>query len=323
MNCKHITAALCLAALALAACKKDKDVSFPDLGGSLSFKAPYVVGAGDVLTLEPYGVYHPDGGNVGYVWYSSLDIAVRDTTRYENDPLSVKGTFTYVVPDQLETFYINCIAFAKGYSSSYCSRQVTVVGPSSISYDGEVLPVEDDILDEDGVQYNVADAGGGLSWLMSNLMNPSSGRSFEDCQAADYSIGRFYTAAEAATACPSGWRLPTLEEWKGLCGGAFEGAAGSLMGDAMLNGDILWAYSKDVRITNSTRLSALPSGYATISESGDYVFSGRLNYAAFWCSDSTTEGDTYVYINRNSPDVYVGYATPDRFALTVRCVKEN
>ena len=94
-----------------------------------------------------------------------------------------------------------------------------------------------------------------------------------------------------------------------------------MMVNASFNGNRMWEFWPEVKITNSSRFSAIPAGYAVV-EGDQSTFKGFDNYAFFWTSD-TVSADMAVarYIYVDKPEVYAGEFGKNSIRATVRCVK--
>ena len=167
--------------------------------------------------------------------------------------------------------------------------------------------------------------------MQNNLYYSGSGVSYLYSPAVDPLFGRLYTWEEAVKACPEGWHLPSEAEFAVLAGvqedlPAMRGqtindVAGSLMANAYFLGDKLWTFWPAVNITNKTKFSALPIGYA-MDRDGLQTYNGQKNYAVFWTSDE--EGDEglyrYIYVDKNS--LFSSKGDKKSFRASVRCVKD-
>jgi uncharacterized protein (TIGR02145 family) len=156
-------------------------------------------------------------------------------------------------------------------------------------------------------------------------------------------LGRYYSYDEAMTACPEGWRLPTDKEWlemlqtvdSSLTGvepfNTIPGVASKLMADVRFNGEKAWEYWPAVgEITNETKLSIIPAGYANLGSKdaqGKYSrakFTGYTKYAAFWTADLASEEEGtafYRYLYCDQPDLLIGKGDRKFFGASVRCVR--
>ena len=339
-----ILLAFLLAGVLPTGCKKpDETDDTPYLSGSMAFDVPFYARQGEKITIKPHGVSHPEGGKLKVYAYgeSPVKVALPDTVfvakgRIERGDLS----FTFTMPDSLDNFTLNCVAAADGYYSRSMSAEVTVISPeigSSIIGSG-IDPDDTSILDDrtedrTGERTYYYTTIGDLDWFRLNLAYTGSGKPYLGCEVMSYVMGRYYTYEEALTACPEGWRLPTDGEWialgKVMTGketqphATIEGAAGALMADAYFNGNKMWEFWPEVKITNRSELAVIPAGFADVSGVSP-KFSGGNEYAAFWTADKDGEDKAfYRYINVNKPDIFSGSADTQSLALSVRCVRET
>jgi uncharacterized protein (TIGR02145 family) len=149
----------------------------------------------------------------------------------------------------------------------------------------------------DGKSYKTVTIGG-TKWMAENL-NYQTDSSF--CYNHDNSMcskyGRLYQWNKAMSVCPSGWRLPTQQEWRDLIAAAGgEDEAGknlitetgwsAVMGEGTPIG------------TNRYGFSALPGGAGVMSSllfeggAGNFIVEG---FAGYWWS--ATEKSTNSYFN--------------------------
>ena len=326
-------------ALALCACKKEEETK-EYMNGTLLFKndIPQFVKPGEKFQTEASGITAPDGTPVAY-YFSSTASSRRDTVR------TAPFKYTFTVPDTLGTFSLSCTAFAVESSSKYyvssASTSFVVVDdnpdPESGSVTGWKVRTDESMETLYGRDYYVVDAGGSM-WTRYNLCRVDYdasgkavfGRPFAGCKAMQNVLGGFYTWEEAQKACPGGWHLPSEAEWVALlkASGApdslqpFEDSpcgAGKLMVNASFNGNLMWDYYRDVKITDAS-ISLMPAGFALVGVAG-YEFTGFGDFAVVWTSDEFDGKGVYRYINEQSDCVYVGMAEKTRFAASVRCVR--
>lgn len=332
-----------------ASCKKDEDTEVsPSLDGSLRFSVPEFVLPFQTVTMTPKGVSHPDGKGIGYSWKVSPGMERSDTTMLENglspDGKPSDGSFTYRFPDSLGTYTISCYAYAKEYTSAYSSAYTTVVqGGLNGTIKGTGISTSDKKVTVDGVTYYYT-SHNSLDWFMNNLADSAYGVPYSNAEAMSGVFGRFYSYEEARNACPEGWRLPTDEEWVALAnsvnpesnsvaGASINDIAADLMADVTFNGTTMWEYWPTVgEITNSSRLAAIPAGYANLgerSEDGSYpaaAFFGAYEYAAFWTADKVEDNEGmayYRYLICDQADMSLGEGDVNTFGASVRCVRET
>lgn len=155
---------------------------------------------------------------------------------------------------------------------------------------------------------------GGLTWTAENL-NIDTGNSWcyygntANCK----KYGRLYDWETAMTVCPSGWRLPSMDDWNAL----ITKAGGYSVAGKKLKAKGGWYNSGNG--TDSLGFSALPGGIRYAD--GIYVYGGSVGY---WWS-STKTGNTYVhyvYMDYGIDDVYRDYIEKG-YGFSVRCVKSG
>jgi uncharacterized protein (TIGR02145 family) len=327
-----IIAAL-LPAVLISCNNDDDDTNTNYVSGSLSFTLDDYVGKGETFTLTPSGITSPTTG-VGYSWKPSWS-STRDTTKTTDG--TGDGSWTFTTPSVVGEYTITCYAFAEGYSSTSASKTIYVVDPaldSTITGLGFAdSPYVTDV--RDGKQYFTTEFGG-HTWMRENLgyeTDTVGSISYLTSEVMDDIFGRYYTWKDAQTACPSGWHLPSDEEFCQLAdsiiadgtsytkGENFINTAGGMMADAYFLDTKMWEYWPQVDITNKSGLSVIPVGYAS-SRNSTFSFKGVNNYAVFWTSSSYDDSSALIrYIYVDKPDVYSGYMDKTFYA-SVRCVRD-
>ncbi len=349
MSFRKLNTFLLIAAgiLTLASCKDDDTEVTPSLSGSLSFEVDAFVAPGQLVKMTPKGAVHPEGKGIGYYWKVTPGMKAADTTRLENglspDGKESNGSFSYRFNDSLATYTISCNAFAKGYLSSYASADVTIVKSGlDGSLTGTGIRESDPGFKSEGIDYYYV-SHNGLDWMRNNLATPETGIPYANSKVVSDILGKFYSYEDALKACPEGWRLPTDQEWRELAAefnneSAVEGhttipkVAAAFMADAKLNLKEMWEYWPEVgEITNKSKMSMIPSGYANLGEKvdGGYPtadFNGIYEYAAFWTADRVEDEANmayYRYLICDQPDMFIGKGDVNTFGASVRCVREN
>jgi uncharacterized protein (TIGR02145 family) len=119
-----------------------------------------------------------------------------------------------------------------------------------------------------------------------------------------------YFAVNSGRLCPSGWHIPTKEEWGTLIGylGGYSAAGGKLKE----SGTIHWI-TPNTGADNSFDFTALPGGFRT--SEGSYE---QIGYAGFWWCTGNHEGLSLSY---NSSSVSFQWFA-DSYGASVRCVKD-
>lgn len=306
-----LTGALALTALA---CKKDeKTETLPSLSG-LRFELPPFGRIGETFKMEPYGVS----------WTTEKDPAVRYHWKVNSGDADTVFTYTFT-PKELGTYTITCTAFADDYYSVTSSHQVDIIDPTlgKTLHDTGISATDPHIVDKrsgaasENTYYYTEDTASGLTWFRNNLAWTGSGRAYMNTDVTSYVLGRYYTWEEAMTACPDGWRLPTLDEINTV----FGADAGALMVNAYLNDNRMWEFWPQVDIRDDGRYAFIPSGYANSVRN---TFHGLYEYAGIWTSD-TDPADAgmayFFYLNVNDPEAHTGTGDKASLALSVRCVR--
>lgn len=178
----------------------------------------------------------------------------------------------------------------------------------------------------DGQVYGIKKVGN-LTWMKENLRYdyPDESWCYDDEEKACTDLGMLYTFEAAKKACPTGWRLPTDNDWMDL-----EKALG--MARNQLNID---DYSKQrgtnegqkLKTGGSSGLEFKITGFATISEgSAEYDgIGGDRPRSYFWTATSrTVKGQTLTYRRRIEAKngFLFRFSNPAAgYAVAVRCVQ--
>lgn len=318
-----LLSAVTLAILPSCHKKNDDTDSTPYLEGSVSFSIPSYVKVGEELTITPKGGENPTTGNVGYYWLSSWNTK-RDTVKTETGSWS--GSFNLTVPLATGSYTVTVGAFATDFYGLSTVKNFTVVDPAlEGSLKGAGYQASSSMIDsrDSGVYYLVS--VGEKLWMRNNLYYSGSGVSYENSAAMDPIFGRLYKWDEAMKACPDGWRLPTNEEFAAMTGGegdVLSDVAGSVMADVTFNDSKMWTFWPEVKITNATKFSAIPVGYA-VDQEGYVKYMGNNQYASFWTSEADGDTATYRYIYVSKNDIFRGRGDKESFRASVRCVKDD
>lgn len=153
-------------------------------------------------------------------------------------------------------------------------------------------------------------------WLQKN-MNYQAGNSwcYNDNSSNCDVFGRLYDWETALRICPSGWHLPSYEEWLRLTrflGG--KDIAGSKMKEV---GTIHWK-SPNTGATNSSGFTALPGGDRYYADRFFYNISGR---ASFWSSSQHESGAWILILGYRGEGVSQKYGDGKMRGFSARCIK--
>ncbi len=179
----------------------------------------------------------------------------------------------------------------------------------------------------DGQTYNTVEIGS-QEWFAENLNYVTSNSWEYDYSSTNGDIyGRLYAWGAALTACPSGWHLPSDDEWKqmemALGMSQIEadntGYRGTDEGCKMKEtGTVHWS-SQNTEATNSSGFTALPGGYRDTSG-----FFSVLGNRGYWWSATPNDSETAWnrYLRDINDKVYRGYANKVGIGYSVRCLRD-
>jgi uncharacterized protein (TIGR02145 family) len=207
----------------------------------------------------------------------------------------------------------------------------------------DVMPVfkrlRDSVVDVDGNKYHTV-ALGAMVFMAENLktkhfrngkaiplINDTAGwRKMTGAARCNYlndsiisgQYGQLYNAyaiSDTAGICPTGWHIPTFNEWTSLvmCLGGNENAGGIMKE----SGTMHWSSPNKTLLTENT--FSLPSGYR--SGKGVYAPSGRT---CQWWAPAENNADPCRGISLNNETTAVTSTTPGKNSgLSVRCMQDN
>lgn len=200
--------------------------------------------------------------------------------------------------------------------------------------------------DRDGQSYDMVEIGG-VTWMAENLNyagdgandGSAAGNPSSFCPEGDNrkckEYGRLYTWEVAKSACPAGWRLPTVEEFDAMFMAVMaadtRGAAMAQASNITTVGKLLKSTSgwfKNGNGTDAVGFKALPAGYMsaaeTDSEKAVGKFDGIGGYAHIWSATADPEEPTfaqYLYLDFSSDAARISsFSAAD--ARSVRCVRQ-
>lgn len=332
---KFTRIALLVAAIAAVSpsCKnKEDETTFSEyMTGTLRFTTTVnsFLNRDEEITLTPTGITAPE--NIGIYYYNTWN-SEKDTTRVEGG--EGDGSITIKVPHDLGEYTVTCIGYAKGYYQSSAKTTFQVVSPETNTTIKDAQLTVNSYREKDtrdGNQYYCTKEF--PRWFKMNLAYSGSGVSYEDSPVMDMIFGRYYTWTEAQTACPEGWELPTDADFVELARkvnneGDFKehevlkDVAGDFMVNALFNDTRMWEFWPQVKITNSTGLCTIPTGYCTDMD-GSTRFSGLNEYAAFWTADEEGDNGFYRYIYVDNNNLMIGKGNKDSFRANVRCIRRQ
>jgi len=216
-------------------------------------------------------------------------------------------------------------------ASAYKADGTTHISGSPVTFSATANAVVDPNTftdDRDGKTYKKVTIGT-QTWMQENLNYETTGAEAYGATAANADIyGLLYNGDAAKTACPTGWHLPTDEEWKTLemglgmtseqanfvsaSRGTDEGGKLKEAGNAHWSGD-------NVGATNSSAFTALGAGY---NYGGTYYQLNEMAY--FWTSTDGTTGSNKMNSRAlKTTTSTIGRDFTDKAAtMSVRCVED-
>jgi len=169
----------------------------------------------------------------------------------------------------------------------------------------------------DGQSYEYVKIGNQY-WMVENMNYEAfNGCWIYDNDSSNAAIyGRLYNWHTACNVCPSGWHLPSDDEWWELT--EFLGGSSEAGGKLKEEGTAHWD-SPNSGATNSTGFSALPGGYRNYIS--DFYDTGRA--AWFWTSTEYYGCDAWTRILYNDNErIQRGLSGNRDLGLSVRCVRD-
>jgi uncharacterized protein (TIGR02145 family) len=174
--------------------------------------------------------------------------------------------------------------------------------------------VRDTLVDSrDGQSYAIVKIG--KQWWMAENLNFDASGSFCYEREAHHcnTHGRLYTYESAKHACPTGWHVPSHDEWTDL--------SDYLGGEEVAGIKLIKTATKAAAAAsmNSSGFSALPSGYRNVKG----VFTRMDSYAIWWTSTEYNASMAWTrYLLWNNNYFYSHY---DRktCAASIRCVMDK
>jgi uncharacterized protein (TIGR02145 family) len=155
---------------------------------------------------------------------------------------------------------------------------------------------------------------GNQTWMAENLnYNASGSKCYDDDPANCDKYGRLYNWERALTACPSGWHLPTDEEWTMLINNV------GFQPGRKLKAKSGWNWYSGAGGTDLYGFTALPGGHCN----SDGTFGG-VEGGGNWWSATEYGADQALYRHMNYGGVDVYKPNSEKTALfSVRCIKDS
>lgn len=170
--------------------------------------------------------------------------------------------------------------------------------------------------DIEGVIYPTVQIGT-QTWLAKNLNveTDSGSHCYDEVASNCDTYGRLYDWATAITVCPTGWTLPSDEEYTTLMTNV-DALNGTKEVGTSLKTKTGWTFLQGVTNSDDYGFAALPGGYSTSS------FGHDLGNLGSWWTSTEMSSETGRSLNMNYGHNYaeIGSVTKSYY-LSVRCVK--
>lgn len=363
---KIIAYSLCVLLVFATSCKKKEETTVVKyLNGTLIIDGPTHVLYGSSVHYTPGGIKHPDGKTFGYSFSMTPHTNMgekADTVLHivkqpgDSEDGSMDFLFEYADSShrralsvrELATYTLTYKTLASDYSASICTKTITTVWPGHDEFSS--LQIENFEWDDlqyfkdtrDGTEYPYRRIGND-DWFFTNLAyfgNDIKGEYyyFSNAPVMGKIYGGYYTRKVADKVCPTGWHLPSDNEFlalvthlSGMTGlevhNEWLGVADNLMCKASFNGVDMWEFWPGIKIPENPMFAALPIGFGTNPDSklGTAEFKSDGVYSSFWISDTADDLASFRYLRYNNcNNVYLGTTTAeDSMVMNVRCVRNN
>ena len=151
----------------------------------------------------------------------------------------------------------------------------------------------------------------GRTWMADNLNYKMAGSScYREDEDNCMVYGRLYTWEAAQNACPTGFHLPTNEEFESL----WKAAGGDFNAGYLIKANYGW--SGETNGNDTLKFSAMPAG----NMFDDGTYGNENKFAFFWSSN--VEGDKASVWYLTSKSMGFSYMMkPKNFGFSVRCVQ--
>ena len=203
----------------------------------------------------------------------------------------------------------------KSYTPLDFAKQIgdTAIIQYLANFKGEFIMSENFTDPRDGKVYKTVKIGNQI-WMVENLAyDASSSKCYDNNLANCNKYGKLYDWNTAMKACPSGWHLPSQEEWQRLV----DFAGGNEIAGKKLKAKNGW--NNNGNGTDEYGFSALPGGIGF--SGGDFAVVGNLG--RWW---SATEIDVSSAFSRDMSNRSEGVGSNDldkTFLYSVRCVQDS
>jgi len=166
----------------------------------------------------------------------------------------------------------------------------------------------------DGKKYKTVKVGD-ETWMAENLNYDAKGsKCYGNEESNCQKYGRLYDWKTAKSACPGGWRLPTIQKWQTLV----DFVGGDKVAGSRLKASSGWKDWGEGNGIDAIGFSALPGGVVR----GEFMNGGTYGY--WWSSTSEDSNNAYSLV-MGSPlkEVMIEWSESMIFLLSVRCSRPD
>jgi uncharacterized protein (TIGR02145 family) len=206
------------------------------------------------------------------------------------------------------------------YLRAYATNSAGTGYGSAMSFTTQQEPIMSSFTDSrDGKVYQSVVIGNQV-WMAENLAYaPSSGNywAYDNDDANVETYGYLYDRETALDVCPTGWHLPSDQEWTMLTTYLGENDGGKLKATGTIEaGTGLWE-DPNYRATNESGFAALPGGFRFY----DGQFTSIGYNSSWWSATRSVAGGWLRWLHWDSNSVYRNDNYSD-YGLSVRCIKD-
>lgn len=309
--------------LSLAGC--NKDTQLPEVGTTLVVKIfETSAGSGGLITSEGVGPVTARG----VCWSTSPNPTITDS---RNDEGKGPGRFESFIIGLTSSTVYHVRAFATNYAGTGYGKDVMF----------ETLPpppkgLTGSVVDQQGHAYQTKQIGT-QTWMIENLRSRKLADGpvlpivredtwyslttpgvcwVENDDSRTQAFGflyNFYAVTDPRNICPTGWHVPSLDEWEAMINavGGIDVAGGMLKE----KGTSHWS-EPNTGASNGSGFSGIPAGIRDKSKYFDFTISGY-----YWTSTSKDDGFGQVQVLRYSAENVVSTQYPKTAGASVRCVQ--
>lgn len=126
----------------------------------------------------------------------------------------------------------------------------------------------------------------------------------------------WYAATDTRNIAPAGWRVPNIADWQKLIDYLDSYSNDNYGYKLRETTSAHWYFQSHTKIvsTNSTGLTSIPSGKATI---GKFMAKGGP-WSHYWTSSGTVNGSSCIYLQDN---ISMVHKQPNGIGFSIRCIK--